>query len=182
MTDKVWEYKSNDDDKLKKLVKDKGKSIVMTNPKMAKYLIDRIQFEEGDIVCEPCKGDGAFYDNLPNNVEKIWYEINEGRNYLEGEKQIVSHTLSNPPFVPRKLFWDFMERAMETTTKKIYWLINLQSMNVFTPKRLEIMKSKNWYINSQHIVADKRWYGRYCWLEIGKNDNNYYSWKNGKSF
>ena len=91
-------------------------------------------------------------------------------------------TIANPPFCPRKLFWEFMIRAMETTTDRIYWLINLASMNVFTPKRLEEMKKKGWYIQYQHIIADKRWYGRYVMLGIGRTDHGYFSWYGGKAF
>jgi hypothetical protein len=167
---KVWEYKG-------KKILFKDKSIVMTQPAMAKYLIDRIEWKDGEIVCEPCRGDGAFYNNLPNNVIKIWFEINEGRDYLGDEKVTVQTTLANPPFLPRALFWDFMVRAMETTTDRIFWLLNLSAMNVFTPKRLDAMKKKNWFIQNQHIVADKRWYGRYTMVEIGRVDHGYYTWK-----
>ena len=180
--EKVWEYKSNEKDTLADLVKKEGKKIVFTKPDMAKYLIDILDFYDGELVCDCCKGDGAFYDNLPNNVVKSWYEINEGKDYLNGEKMMVNTTLSNPPFVPRKLFWTFMKRAMETTTDRIYWLVNLASMNVFTPKRLNEMKERGWFITSQHIVADKRWYGRYVWLGITKEDKKYYTWKSGKPF
>ena len=50
---KVWDYESNEKDPLAEKVK-KDPSIVMTNPLMAKYLLDRIKFEEGDVVLEPC--------------------------------------------------------------------------------------------------------------------------------
>ena len=176
---KVWEYESNENDKLAKKV-EKDKDIVMTKEDMAKHLINQIKFNENDIVIDPCRGKGAFYDNLPNNVEKIWCEINEGKDYLEFNGK-VDITLSNPPFVPRKLFWSFMQKSMETTNREIYWLVNMSSLNVFTPKRLQEMKEKNWYIQSFHVVSDKRWYGRYIWIKIGRKDLNMFSW-NEKSF
>lgn len=180
-TEQVWEYEAAANDSLgQKVAKDPD--IVMTKPEMAKYLIDRISWEDGEIVCEPCRGKGAFYDNLPDNVVKIWYEINEGKDYLGKDKVMCNTTIANPPFVPRKLFWNFMVRAMETTTDRIYWLINLSSMNVFTPKRLEEMKKKGWFIQHQHIVADKRWYGRYVMLGIGREDLGIFSWYGGKAF
>ena len=171
---KVWEYKSNKNDPLAEKVK-KDKSIVMTNPEMAKYLIDRIKIEDGDIVMEPGKGDGAFYDNFPNNCIKKYCEINEGKDFLLYDEQ-VDICCGNPPFVPRKLFWSFQEKAMEITRKEIYWLINLSSLNVFTPKRLGEMKEKGWYIQDFHIVSDKRWYGRYVFIKINKIPNTLFSW------
>ncbi len=167
---KVWEYESNENDKLSKKV-EKDRTIVMTKPSMAKHLISLVSFMDNDRVLEPCKGDGAFYDNLPNNINKDWCEINEGKDYLDFNGR-VDITLSNPPFVPRKLFWSFMQKAMETTEREIYWLINMQSLNVFTPKRLNEMKEQNWFIHTFHIVSDSRWYGRYVWLKIGREDMN----------
>ncbi len=173
---KVWDYKSNNNDKLaKKVIKDP--TIVMTKPDMARNLIALVDFKDGDRVIDPCRGDGAFYDNLPDNVIKSYCEINENKDYLE-HKDKVDITLSNPPFVPRKLFWNFMQVAMDTTDREIYWLINMCSLNVFTPKRLLEMKDKNWFINHFHIVADKRWFGRYVWVKISKIDNDFISYKN----
>jgi hypothetical protein len=162
----IWNYKPNKEDKLgKKVAKDND--IVMTKPEMAKYLLSLITFKDGDIVCEPCLGKGAFYNNFPNNVRKIYYEINENKDYLLSD-EIVDFTISNPPFIPRKLFWDFHCKAMETTRKNIYWLINLFSLNVFTPKRIKDMNNKGWYMENIHIVSDKRWFGRYGFIRFGK--------------
>jgi hypothetical protein len=167
---KVWNYKSKKNDKLAKTVKDKGDDIVMTNPEMAKYLLSLIDFPDKCRVLEPAKGKGAFYDNFPNNVEKLWCEINDGKDFLQFNEK-VDFTISNPPFVPRKLFWEFHKKAMEVTNTNIYWLINLYSLNVFTPKRLDEMKSKNWFIEHFHIVNDKRWFGRYAFIRFGRDIN-----------
>jgi hypothetical protein len=172
---KVWDYTSGETDHLAELVQ-KDKGIVMTKDSMAKDLIDMVDFIDGETVIEPCRGNGAFYNNLPDNVNKIWCEINEDRDYLtfDGEADVC---LSNPPFVPRKLFWEFTIKAMETTKRKIYWLISMHSINVFTPVRMEIMEDKGWFIQHFHIVSDKRWYGRYVWIEIGREDTGFFTWK-----
>lgn len=171
---KVWEYESKKDDKLTKHL-EKDKDIVFTKPEMALYLLSTIHFEPTDVVMEPCKGKGAFYDNFPNNVQKEYCEINEGIDYLQYNGS-VDITISNPPFVPRKLFWAFHQKAMATTKREIYWLINLLSINVFTPKRLNEMKEKGWFINGFHIVQDKRWFGRYAFIKISRNDNQVVHW------
>lgn len=174
---KVWSYESKKEDPLSILVEKEGREIVFTNPDMAIDLItNHTNILDGDVVCEPGKGDGAFYDNLPNNCEKIYCEINEGIDYLEDERK-CDITCSNPPFVPRKLFWKFQQKAMDNTRREIYWLVGLHCLNVFTPKRLEEMKQKGWFINTLHIVADKRWYGRYVWIKITKEDGGVFTWK-----
>ena len=71
--------------------------------------------------------------------------------------------------------------AMDICNKEIYWLINLSSLNVFSPNRMEEMKSKGWYIQGFNIVADKRWYGRYVFVKLSKKQNNLFCW-NLKSF
>jgi len=173
MEGKVWDYDSNENDPLAEKVK-KDPTIVMTNPLMAKYLLDRIDFKEGDVVLEPCLGDGAFYDNFPTHTINKWCEINKGVDFLTSI-DAVDYTISNPPFVPRKLFWDFHTKAMEITRKEIYWLINLSALNVFTPKRLDEMTDQGWFIQDIHIVADKRWFGRYCFLKISKTQSTFIS-------
>lgn len=170
---KIWDYQSNENDKLAEHL-EKDNTIAFTKDDMAKYLISLINIKENDIVLEPCLGSGSFYNNLPK-CKKEYCEINLGLDYLEykGNPDI---TLSNPPFVPRKLFWEFHKKAMETTKREIYWLINFSSLNVFTPNRLEEMKEKGWYLENIHIVADKRWFGRYGWCKFTKNKNNFLSY------
>jgi hypothetical protein len=165
---KIWEYESKGEDRLSTQVK-KDAIITYTKPTMAEYLISLINFKKGDIVMEPCKGDGAFFNSLPTYTENVYCEINEGIDYLKNDK-IVDITLSNPPFVPRKLFWDFHIKAMQTTNREIYWLINISALNVFTTKRIEEMNNMNWYLENLHIVSDKRWFGRYVWCKFTRNE------------
>ena len=169
MNNKVWKYNSNKDDNLSKLVNKEGKSIVMTNPEMAKMLLKRIDFKEGDVLMECCRGDGAFFNNFPDYTKNEWCEINEGRDFLDYDGT-VDYTISNPPFVPRKLFWDFHLKAMDITKKEIYWLVNVSCMNVFTPNRIKLMNDKGWFFNQFHIVQDKRWFGRYAFIKFSKED------------
>jgi len=177
---KVWNYESNANDALAEQVK-KDKDICFTKFEMAKYLLSKTDFKDGDEVMNTSFGKGAFYNQLPKNTKNYYCEINEGKDYLTQNK-MVDITLDNPPFVPRKLFWEFMVKAMDTTRREIYWLINMGSLNVFTPKRLNEMKSKNWFINGMHIVGDKRWYGRYVWLKIGKTNNGFINGWYDKTF
>ena len=168
---KVWEYKSNTNkDKLGELVANKGTNVVMTKPEMARHLLSLCEYEEGATLLEPARGDGAFYNNFPAHCNKEWCEINEGRDFLKwDDANKVDYTISNPPYVPGKLFWQFQQKAMKITRCKIFWLINMASMNVFTPNRLTEMEGSGWYITHLHIVNDKRWFGRYVYIEISRN-------------
>ena len=151
----------------------KAKSFLYTNPLMAKWLINtHCDIKKTDFVLDACKGGGAFYDNIPAGIKKDWCEIDLGKDFIEYKKK-VDVCLSSPPLVPRKLFWEFMEKAMCITKRKIYWLMNLKSLNTFTPRRLELMEHKKWYIQKLTIVLDKRWFGRYCWVELGRKNTGF---------
>lgn len=167
----IWQYEAGEVDKLaQKIEKDPG--IAFTKRTMAQHLVSLVNFTRGDVVMEPCYGDGAFFDCLPENTTNLFCEINLGIDYL-AQNKIVDITLSNPPFVPRKLFWQFHQKAMETTNREIWWLINISSLNVFTPNRIEEMNSKQWFLNRMHITSDKRWFGRYVWCQFIKEDRNF---------
>ena len=173
-TSKVWEYESVTNDALAKKV-DKNATIVMTSPLMALDVISLIPLIDDDVMIEPCKGTGSFHNSFPKHVINMFCEINEGIDYLDFNGEVGS-TMSNPPFVPRILFWSFQCKAMETTRNTIYWLINVCSLNVFTAKRLNGMNSKGWYINDCHIVSDKRWFGRYVWMRISRTNTQTITW------
>ena len=139
----------------------KGKEFNYTNTEMAKWLLNNhTSFKKEDIVLDCCKGGGAFYDNIPNVLKKDWCEIDLGRDFFDYNKR-VDICLSYPPSVPRKLFWGFMEKAMSITNRKIYWLINVKTLNTFTPRRLDNMKKQKWFIQKFTIVLDRRWW---CFL------------------
>ena len=165
---KVWNYDSAEIDRLA-LQMDKEPDIAFTKEEMANHLVSLIDFKEGDIVMEPCLGKGAFYKALPDYTKNIWCEINLDKDYLT-QNEMVDITLSNPPFVPRKLFWSFHQKAMQTTRREIWWLINIASLNVFTPNRIEEMQNCGWYLNHMHITSDKRWFGRYVWCQFTKDE------------
>ena len=69
---------------------------------------------------------------------------------------MVDVTLSNPPFVPRKLFWSFMLNAMKTTRREIYWLINMRSLEVFTKNRMEEIKKNTRRFSKRQLTWFKR--------------------------
>jgi hypothetical protein len=68
-----------------------------TPVELAKLLIKKITLEEGDIILEPFKGEGSFYDNLPSNVVKDWTEIEDGRCYTSYESE-CDWVITNPPY------------------------------------------------------------------------------------
>ena len=74
--------------------------------------------------------------------------------------------------------WLFTEKAISIAQKGIAWLVNNQALNShFTPRRLQIMADKGFYLNHIKVVADKRWFGRYYYLIFTKKNNNFINWE-----
>ena len=42
---------------------------------LAKEIINSINWNDNENVCDPFAGDGSFYENLPSNVNKSYAEI-----------------------------------------------------------------------------------------------------------
>ena len=77
--------------------KDEKYYLHQTPIELAKVLIDTIPLNPGDSVLEPFKGEGSFYDNLPDFVVKHWTEIEDGRDYKTWTTP-VDWVITNPPF------------------------------------------------------------------------------------
>ncbi len=68
--------------------------VVYTSPSFAKRIIEYFM-PEGKCL-DPCKGLGAFYDELPEG-NKDWCEISEGKDFLQ-YKDKVDWIITNPPW------------------------------------------------------------------------------------
>ena len=96
---------------------------------LCKELIKQVPLVEGDKVLEPFKGEGSFYNNLPDFVEKDWCEIEEGRNYKDYDKEF-DWCISNPPFrlqegIKREnAFWALLKYYTCISSKGVAFLGN----------------------------------------------------------
>lgn len=96
-------------------------------------------------------------------------EIEDGNDFFDWQKK-VDWVVGNPPY---HLSWKFTEHALNIAQKGIAWLVNNQALNShFTPRRIELMQNAGFYLQKIHVVADKRWFGRYYYLIWTKQKNN----------
>jgi len=86
----------------------KPNDLVMTPRNVAKTMIDFYDVKSDDKVLDPCRGEGAFYDQYPM-CEKEWCEINEGRDFFEWDEK-VDWIITNPPY---SIFPQFMEKCFD---------------------------------------------------------------------
>ena len=69
------------------------KDLVMTPRWLARDII--AHFQPSGRILDPCRGDGAFFDQLPEGAD--WCEIREGRDFFAYVNQ-VDWIVSNPPY------------------------------------------------------------------------------------
>lgn len=87
---------------------------VYTPEPIAKLIISK--FALAGKVLDPFKGKGAFYNNLPDTVEKDWCEIDDGRDFFEYSEH-VDWIISNPPY---SIYDDVMAHSFEIADNVVY--------------------------------------------------------------
>ena len=87
---------------------------IYTPVETAKDIISK--FNLSGKVLDPFKGNGAFYDNLPETVEKDWCEIDLGRDFFDYNEK-VDWIISNPPY---SIFGPVIEHSMEIADNIVY--------------------------------------------------------------
>jgi hypothetical protein len=140
-----------------------------TPTSLARDLLDLTPLENGDLVLEPFKGEGAFYDSFPTHVRKEWCETTQGRDYtaFEGTPDWV---ISNPPYrldVEGKrinALWLLLDYFSQRATKGIGFLINDKCLSSLTPVRLGVLAQRGFYLTKMVVCSVKKWRGRYYYL------------------
>ena len=71
-------------------------------------------FAPAGICLDPCRGDGAFYDYLPNGA--LWCEVQNGVDFYDFIGK-VDWIISNPPFSD---YDNFLEKAFSVSSNVVY--------------------------------------------------------------
>jgi DNA modification methylase len=148
-----------------------------TPVELAKKLIDIIYFTPNDTVCEPFRGEGAFYNNLPEYINKDWSEIRDGRNYTHFEDSTFDWVISNPPFKievngeSKNMFFKLLEYWLKRANKGVAFLMSDVCFGSLTPVRMAIIKELGFSITKIVICNVKKWRGRYYFIIFEKTEN-----------
>lgn len=148
---------------------------------LAKDLIDRLPLQASDVLFEPFKGEGAFYDNFPDENEKLWCEIEEGKDYkdISGGFDWV---ITNPPFRLEtgskrvNSFYYLLEYFTHRSNKGIAFLGNDRCFSSLTPKRLASLAQRGWSITNLTVCNVKKWRGRYFFIVFEKKPITFYNY------
>ncbi|MEE1029472.1 MAG: hypothetical protein UIC65_00445 [Alphaproteobacteria bacterium] len=89
---------------------------IMTPRHIAKRIIDSLPINNYDTVLDPFKGEGAFYDQYPETMNKHWCEIKDGKDFFDFQEQ-VDWIISNPPY---SKFTEVMQHSYEIADNIVY--------------------------------------------------------------
>jgi hypothetical protein len=140
----------------------------------AAALTAHLAIEPGDILAEPFRGEGAFFNAFPSTgAQHLWAEVTQGRDYkdLSG---VYDWVITNPPFrletgVKRvNSFWFLLDYYSQRARKGIAFLGNDKCFSVLTPKRVALLASRGWGITKIVVASIKKWRGRYFFIVLEK--------------
>jgi hypothetical protein len=144
---------------------------------LARDLMQFVPLVAGDMVVEPFKGEGAFYNAFPAFVMKDWAELELNKDYreLSGNYDWV---ITNPPFRLEEgtkrvnSFWFLLDYYTTRAKKGIAFLANDYCFGTLTPKRHEILRDRGWMITKIVVCSVKKWRGRYFFIILQKTGYN----------
>lgn len=155
-----------------KRAKDRDITFHYTNEQMVKDLIAITPIIPSDTVLDAGSGKNkVWYNNLTVGF-KSECELEDGCDFLQLQQK-YNWVVGNPPFA---IGWKFVEKAVELADKGVAFLGNINFFNCLNQNRLQQLADKGWYINKVHIVSDKRWFGRYYYIILTKDNPETFTW------
>ena len=126
----------------------KPNDVIMTPRHIAKQMIDFYNIRYDDSVLDPCRGDGAFYDQYPDCM-RFFCEITEGRDFFDWTHK-VDWIITNPPY---SIFPQFLEKCFEVADN-VALLIPLAKL-VSSLKRINMVLDYGGIVSMRVIGASK---------------------------
>ncbi len=164
-------------------MKDDAYYFHQTPVEIAKALIDTLQndIEPNDVLYEPFRGEGAFYNNFPEHTTNIWAEIEEGIDYKSIDE--CDWVITNPPFRLNtdngqiNAFYQILKHFTTSTNVKkgIALLCNDYCLSTLTPKKLREINNFGWFIHKITVCNIKKWRGRYFFIIFKKAYSPFYN-------
>ena len=155
-----------------------------TPSELAIQLLATVPLIPSDVLYEPFKGEGAFYNNFPPANVKKWTELVENKDYKDFNEE-YDWVITNPPFRLQEgtqrvnAFWLLLDYFTDRARKGVAFLVNDNCFSSLTPLRLAKLKEKGWYIHFIKVCAVKKWRGRYFFIVFKKEPSNFYGYISG---
>lgn len=133
-----------------------------TPPGLAASLVPLVRLAPGQVVLDPFRGPGAFFDAIPETCAKRWCEVKEGQDFF-WDWQPADWLVSNPPF---SILDDVLRHSADLARVGFAYLLQVHAL---TPKRLQELESRGFGLVLVHLVKVQDWYGMtaFCVWERG---------------
>lgn len=145
-----------------------------TPESLVKDLLKLVSYSNKDFIIDAGSGERKVWFSNIKFTKKEELELKDGKNFLDYNKK-VDWVIENPPFTD---FIKFIFKLAEICNKGFAFLTNHSRINQLTPRRLEKLKEKGFYITKIHVCSIKKWFGRYYFLVFTKNKSENFSWSN----
>ena len=145
-----------------------------TPAQCAKDLISHVPLLPGDILLEPFRGEGAFFNAFPSDTVKLWAEKEKGVDYTD-ISGFYDWVITNPPFQLNngsKLvnsFWFLLDYYTQRAKKGIAFLANDRCFSTLTPRRMAVLKERGWALTRVIVCSIRKWRGRYFFIVLEKD-------------
>lgn len=90
------------------------KDVVYTPAEVARDIIN--YFNPSGYLLDPCRGDGAFYDNFPAGCRRAYCEITEGKDFYNWSEH-VDWVIGNPPY---SIFHEFLKHSFSIADNVLF--------------------------------------------------------------
>lgn len=163
-------------------MKDETYHFHQTPEPLAIDLLKNIPFKENDVVFEPFKGEGAFYNNFPKNTTNLYTEKEEGSDFRDYNDLTFDWVISNPPFKldengkRQNAFFNILDYFADKINEGIGFLGNDYCLSTLTPSRMKKLNNKGLYIHNIVVCSVKKWRGRYFFIIFKKQKSDVFTY------
>lgn len=96
-------------------------------------------------VLDPAKGEGAFLDQFPADVDALWCECDQGRNFFDFDEK-VDWIVTNPPW---SIIRPFLTHAFELADN-VAFMITVQ--HAFTKARIRLAEEAGFGVRAVYYM------------------------------
>lgn len=131
---------------------------------LARFLVSIVPIQPNDRVLDPAAGkERPFLRAFPTK-KRAHCEIEEGSDFLALTLD-YDWAITNPPY---HLLWAFIDKASQEARKGFGFLVNINGVNTLTPKRLALLRERQFHLRRLHVCQVKQWFGRYYFFVFTK--------------
>jgi len=132
---------------------------------LARKCISMVPLVRGDVVLDPCRGYGAFYNNYPDFVKRDWCEINEDKDFFNYDKK-VDWIISNPPY---SKIDKWLKKSFSVCKKGVGYLFGIYNI---TPRRIEMANTNGFGLTLLYLCKVRIWFGTSVFVIFEKGKEN----------